>query len=99
MIKYSLFVVTVIINTIKAEEDKIKEAEKKVARLVDESIIALKKGDKLEALDKAKLAGKKERSVSKQREAMGLAESQNMDLTQSGNLIKKIKPDSYETNI
>lgn len=81
-------VVNFIFNTFKAEEDKIKEAEKKVARLVDESIIALKKGDKLEALDKAKLAGKKERSVSKQREAMGLAESQNMDLTQSGKMIK-----------
>ena len=40
-------------------------------------------GETSEALEKAKLAGRNERAVSKQRENGGLAEAQNMDLTYS----------------
>jgi len=54
-----------------------------VSKLVDQSIIAFSKGETTEALEKAKLAGRNERAVSKQRENGGLAEAQNMDLTYS----------------
>ena len=63
------------------EEEKMKELEKKVLRLVDESIITFSKGDYTAALDKAKAAGRQERSLSKLRENSGLSEAQNMDLT------------------
>ena len=47
------------------EEEKIKEMEKKVLSLVDESIITLAKGEHTAALDKAKAAGRLERQLSK----------------------------------
>ena len=71
------------LNDEQQEEEKIKEAERKVSKLVDESIIAFSKGETGEALEKAKLAGRNERAVSKQRENSGLGETQNMDLTYS----------------
>lgn len=63
------------------EEERLKDMERKVLKLVDDSIVTYSKGDYTNALDKAKSAGRQERSLSKLRENAGLAEAQNMDVT------------------
>lgn len=64
-----------------SHEDKAKEMEKKVHRLVEESAQAVVQKDMLRALEKAKEAGKAERALCKFRESHNLAEQINLDLT------------------
>lgn len=62
-------------------EDKAKELEKGVHKLIEESAEAVAAKDMQRALDKAKEAGKAERSLCKFRENQGLTEQINVDLT------------------
>eukprot|EP01035_Chromulina_nebulosa_P025053 gene25053-32661_t len=62
-------------------EDKAKDMEKKVHRLIEASADALVAKDYLKLLEKAKEAGKAERSLCKFRESHNLAEQINLDLT------------------
>jgi len=62
-------------------EDKAKEMEKKVHRLIEASATAVVAKDMLRALEKAKEAGKAERALCKFRESNNLAEQINLDLT------------------
>lgn len=62
-------------------EDKAKEMEKNVHKLIEESADAVVAKDMQRALDKAKEAGKAERSLCKFRENAGLQEQINLDLT------------------
>ena len=62
-------------------EDKAKEMEKKVHRLIEASADAVLAKDMLRALEKAKEAGKAERSLCKFREGNNLSEQINLDLT------------------
>lgn len=62
-------------------EDKAKDMEKKVHRLFEASADALVAKDFLKMLEKAKEAGKAERSLCKFRESHNLAEQINIDLT------------------
>lgn len=62
-------------------EDKAKEMEKKVHRLMEASAEAVVAKDMLRALEKAKEAGKAERALCKFRESKGLSEQINLDLT------------------
>ncbi|KAJ1113787.1 hypothetical protein NDU88_002029 [Pleurodeles waltl] len=64
-------------------EEKIRQLEKKVNELVEESCIANSRGDLKLALEKAKEAGKKERVLVRQREQMSSPENINLDLTYS----------------
>ncbi|MEE6472712.1 hypothetical protein FKM82_009699 [Ascaphus truei] len=64
-------------------EEKIRQLEKKVNELVEESCIASSRGDLKLALDKAKEAGRKERVLVRQREQVISPENINLDLTYS----------------
>ncbi|KYO44884.1 intraflagellar transport protein 88 homolog isoform X2 [Alligator mississippiensis] len=64
-------------------EEKMKQLEKKVNELVEESCIANSCGDLKLALEKAKEAGRKERVLVRQREQIVSAENINLDLTYS----------------
>ncbi|XP_069496107.1 intraflagellar transport protein 88 homolog isoform X2 [Ambystoma mexicanum] len=64
-------------------EEKIRQLEKKVNELVEESCVANSRGDLKLALEKAKEAGKKERVLVRQREQMTSPENINLDLTYS----------------
>lgn len=63
------------------QEDKIKNLEKKVNELIEESCFANGKGDVKLALDRAKEASSKERSLIRMREQAGMSDSHNLDLT------------------
>ena len=62
-------------------EEKAKEMEKGVHKLIEESAEAVYAKDMQRALDKAKDAGKAERALCKFRENQGLTEHINVDLT------------------
>ncbi|KAM4700279.1 intraflagellar transport protein 88 homolog isoform 2-T2 [Discoglossus pictus] len=64
-------------------EEKIRQLEKKVNELTEESCIANSRGDLKLALEKAKEAGKKERVLVRQREQTVSPENINLDLTYS----------------
>ncbi|XP_032116020.1 intraflagellar transport protein 88 homolog isoform X5 [Sapajus apella] len=64
-------------------EEKIKQLEKEVNELVEESCIANSCGDLKLALEKAKDAGRKERVLVRQREQATTPENINLDLTYS----------------
>ncbi|XP_074841401.1 intraflagellar transport protein 88 homolog isoform X2 [Carettochelys insculpta] len=64
-------------------EEKIRQLEKKVNELVEESCIANSCGDLKLALEKAKEAGRKERALVRQREQITSPENINLDLTYS----------------
>uniref|UniRef100_A0A7M4F3D1 Intraflagellar transport protein 88 homolog n=1 Tax=Crocodylus porosus TaxID=8502 RepID=A0A7M4F3D1_CROPO len=64
-------------------EEKMKQLEKKVNELVEESCVANSCGDLKLALEKAKEAGRKERVLVRQREQIAAAENINLDLTYS----------------
>nr|XP_009921233.1 PREDICTED: intraflagellar transport protein 88 homolog isoform X1 [Haliaeetus albicilla] len=66
-----------------SSEEKIRQLEKKVNELVEESCIANSCGDLKLALEKAKEAGRKERVLVRQREQIATAENINLDLTYS----------------
>eukprot|EP00795_Rhopilema_esculentum_P017362 gene17362-8954_t len=66
-----------------APEEKIRQLEKKVNELIEESCQANEAGDFKLALEKAKEAGKKERLLVKQREQSGLSDQVNLDITYS----------------
>merc|ERR1719262_1304507 len=62
-------------------EEKLREMEKEIHRLVEESAITREQGDLQGALEKAKEAGKKERQLCRIREQQNLLEQLNVDLT------------------
>ncbi|CAM9370847.1 unnamed protein product, partial [Heterosigma akashiwo] len=62
-------------------EDKAKDMEKQVNRLIEESAAAGARRDFAAALERAKEAGKRERALCKHREANGLVDQINLDLT------------------
>ncbi|XP_062370639.1 intraflagellar transport protein 88 homolog isoform X4 [Cinclus cinclus] len=62
-------------------EEKMRQLEKKVNDLVEESCVANSCGDFKLALDKAKEAGRQERELLRQREQIAPPESINLDLT------------------
>lgn len=64
-------------------EEKIRQLEKQVNELIEESCIANSNGDLKTALDKAKEAGRKERVLVRQREQILSPENINLDLTYS----------------
>ncbi|KAG8524695.1 Intraflagellar transport protein 88, partial [Galemys pyrenaicus] len=64
-------------------EEKIRQLEKKVNELVEESCVANSCGDLKLALEKAKDAGRKERVLVRQREQVTTPENINLDLTYS----------------
>ncbi|XP_018410189.1 PREDICTED: intraflagellar transport protein 88 homolog [Nanorana parkeri] len=64
-------------------EEKIRQLEKQVNELIEESCIANSNGDLKTALDKAKEAGRKERVLVRQREQILSSENINLDLTYS----------------
>lgn len=64
-------------------EEKIKQLEKQVNELIDESCMAQSVGSLQLALEKAKEAGKKERALVRQRDQSGTGEHINLDLTYS----------------
>ncbi|XP_069747454.1 intraflagellar transport protein 88 homolog isoform X2 [Narcine bancroftii] len=64
-------------------EEKVKNLEKTVNELIEESCIANGRGDLQLALEKAKEAGRKERILVRQREQTASADHINLDLTYS----------------
>ncbi|KAM8976486.1 intraflagellar transport protein 88 homolog [Pelodytes ibericus] len=64
-------------------EEKIRQLEKKVNELIEESCIANSNGDLKLALEKAKEAGRKERVLVRQREQVISPQNINLDLTYS----------------
>ena len=56
---------------------------KQVNSLIEASAEAAMQGDAVQALERAKAAGKKERQLCKHRESNGLVDQINMDLTYS----------------
>jgi intraflagellar transport protein 88 len=64
-----------------SSEDKAKEMEKNVHRLIEASALAVVEKNMQLALEKAKEAGKAERALCKFRESHGLVEQINLDLT------------------
>ena len=62
-------------------EDKAKEMEKNVHRLIEASAEAISLKDKRRGLEKAKEAGKAERSLCKFRDSKGLSEQISLELT------------------
>lgn len=62
-------------------EEKLREMEKAIHRLVEESAITRESGNLREALEKAKEAGKKERQLCRLREQQNLLDQLNVDLT------------------
>uniref|UniRef100_A0A8C0PF68 Intraflagellar transport protein 88 homolog n=1 Tax=Canis lupus familiaris TaxID=9615 RepID=A0A8C0PF68_CANLF len=70
-------------SSFESPEEKIRQLEKKVNELVEESCIANSCGDLKLALEKAKDAGRKERILVRQREQVTTPENINLDLTYS----------------
>ncbi|XP_078699282.1 intraflagellar transport protein 88 homolog isoform X2 [Branchiostoma floridae x Branchiostoma belcheri] len=64
-------------------EEKVKQLEKKVMELVEESCMANSRGEFSLALEKAKEAGRQERQLVRQREQLASGEQINLDLTYS----------------
>ncbi|XP_029458373.1 intraflagellar transport protein 88 homolog [Rhinatrema bivittatum] len=64
-------------------DEKIKQLERKVNELIEESCVANSRGELKLALEKAKEAGRKERVLVRQREHMTNLENINLDLTYS----------------
>lgn len=64
-------------------EEKIRQMEKKVNELIEESCLASAKGEFQTALEKAKEAGRKERLLVREREKYATGDSINLDLTYS----------------
>lgn len=62
-------------------EEKLREMEKEIHRLVEESAITREQGNLREALEKGKEAGKKERQLCRLREQQNLLDQLNVDLT------------------
>lgn len=62
-------------------EEKLREMEKEIHRLVETSSMLREQGNARDALEKAKDAGKKERVLRRQRENQGLLDQLNVDLT------------------
>ncbi|VDN99121.1 unnamed protein product [Rodentolepis nana] len=62
-------------------EMKMKEIEKKITQLVEESCKAGAKGDFNDSLEKAKEASRKERALILQRQQLDVADKINLDLT------------------
>mmetsp|Transcript_13666 Transcript_13666/g.36798 ORF Transcript_13666/g.36798 Transcript_13666/m.36798 type:complete len:844 (-) Transcript_13666:172-2703(-) len=62
-------------------EEKLREMEKEIHRLVEESACTREQGNLREALEKAKEAGKKERQLCRAREQQNLLDQLNVDLT------------------
>mmetsp|Transcript_132977 Transcript_132977/g.384527 ORF Transcript_132977/g.384527 Transcript_132977/m.384527 type:complete len:839 (-) Transcript_132977:46-2562(-) len=62
-------------------EERMREIEKEIHKLVDQSAMLREKGQLREALEKAKEAGKKERHLCRQREQLNLLDQLNVDLT------------------
>lgn len=65
-------------------EELAKEMEKQVNALIEASADAAVSGDVVQALERAKEAGKKERALQKHRESNGLVDQINLDLTYAG---------------
>ncbi|KAK3576957.1 hypothetical protein CHS0354_005962 [Potamilus streckersoni] len=64
-------------------EEKIRQLEKKVNELIEESCFANSRGEYNLALEKAKEAGRKERVLVRQREQLSMGDQINLDLTYS----------------
>ncbi|CAD5117479.1 DgyrCDS6248 [Dimorphilus gyrociliatus] len=64
-------------------EERIRQLEKKVNELIEESCIASASGDYQTSLEKAKEAGRKERLLVREREKLSSADQINLDLTYS----------------
>ncbi|KAK7867313.1 hypothetical protein R5R35_002130 [Gryllus longicercus] len=62
-------------------EEKIKKLERRIMELIEEACVANSHGDHRSALDKAKEASSKERSLIRMQEQAGLSETHNLDLT------------------
>lgn len=62
-------------------EEKVKLLESKINEVLEESYMAAQRGDQQLALEKAKVASKKERVLYRQREELHLLEQINLDLT------------------
>ena len=62
-------------------EEQCMEMERQVSALIEESAMLAMQGNHGGALEKAKEAGKKDRSLQKQREQLNLADSNNIDLS------------------
>ncbi|XP_047741162.1 intraflagellar transport protein 88 homolog [Hyalella azteca] len=62
-------------------EAQLKASEKRITALVEESCLAMGRGDRRAALERAKEASSKERSLIRQREQAGLNDAHNLDLT------------------
>ncbi|CAG9538646.1 unnamed protein product [Cercopithifilaria johnstoni] len=64
-----------------SNEEKCRQMEQKVNELLKESIFASEKGDMKLALEKAKEAGRRERTIVKMREQLSIIDQLNLDLT------------------
>nr|CDS33816.2 intraflagellar transport protein 88 [Hymenolepis microstoma] len=62
-------------------EMKMKEIEKKITQLVEESCMAAARGDISDSLEKAKEASRKERALILRRQQLDVADKINLDLT------------------
>lgn len=62
-------------------EEKLREMEREIHRLVEESALTREKGEVAQALEKAKEAGKRERQLCRLRDQQGMLEQLNVDLT------------------
>ncbi|KAI8918508.1 hypothetical protein DFJ77DRAFT_483009 [Powellomyces hirtus] len=62
-------------------EEQIRNLERKVNQLIEDSTMIAASGNLRSALEKAKEAGKKERQLSRQREQLELGDQINLDLT------------------
>lgn len=69
-------------------EEKIKKAERRIMELIEESCLANSSGDMRLALERAKEASTKERSLIRMQDQAGLSETHNLDLTFAVSLIK-----------
>jgi len=71
-------------ETIKAEqgpEDKLRDLEREIHRLVEESAVVREQNDLPQALERAKEAAKRERALCRLRETQNLLDQLNVDLT------------------
>eukprot|EP00397_Hematodinium_sp_SG-2012_P008683 GEMP01008749.1.p1 GENE.GEMP01008749.1~~GEMP01008749.1.p1 ORF type:complete len:815 (+),score=195.88 GEMP01008749.1:33-2477(+) len=71
-------------ETLRAEvgpEDKLREMEREIHRLVEESAVVREQHDFREALERAKEAAKRERALCRMREQQNLLDQLNIDLT------------------
>lgn len=62
-------------------EEKVKKLERQIMDLIEESCVHSNLGRKKQALEKAKEASSKERSLIRVQEHSGLSEAHNLDLT------------------